>query len=230
MKFGDSIIEMMYEPWAENYLHYNALKQFVKRIGLIESEPDDAANFARRQDSLGDAEEALWIAIEQQLSKVSTFMQEEVARTRDRLDAVMLKIEEVRALQLFLQSKVDPRNPSVLQELLTDGVYGPITASAVEYYLTSLGGGQGDLPEADPSSLDEMAHVCAAVDMVREYGMLNYLALLKIVKKHAKWSKSDSIKDRVKKMLPTQFLYTGEGLFELVCKAETVVAGDVSVA
>jgi SPX domain protein involved in polyphosphate accumulation len=39
-----------------------------------------------------------------------------------------------------------------------------------------------------------MAELCVHIDRLREFALLNYLAVLKLVKKHAKWSKSNSIK------------------------------------
>ena len=85
----------MHEPWADHYLHYGALKQFVKRIGMIEAESDDAENFNRRQNSLSDAEEALWLATVQQLAKVNTFMEAQIQRIQNDLDAVSLQIDQV---------------------------------------------------------------------------------------------------------------------------------------
>lgn len=86
---------MMHAPWQNQYLNYNSLKQFVKRIGLIEAESSDAQNFLRRQSSLSDAEEALWLAIQQQLGKVNAFMTEQIAKVSAELDAASAEIDQV---------------------------------------------------------------------------------------------------------------------------------------
>jgi hypothetical protein len=79
-----------------------------------------------------------------------------------------------------------------IEEWVLDGLYGPKTEEAVGKW-TAQGHDAGQLPECDKTTVDRLAGACCKLDMVRQYGMLNYIALLKIVKKHAKWSKSKSI-------------------------------------
>jgi len=88
--------QMMHEPWLGQYLNYSSLKQFIKRIGMIEAESSDASNFDRRQMSLSDAEEGLWLSIQQQLAKVNGFMSKEIQSIDEELTAVSEQIDQVR--------------------------------------------------------------------------------------------------------------------------------------
>jgi hypothetical protein len=87
--------QMMHEPWLGQYLNYGSLKQFIKRIGMIEAESSDASNFDRRQISLSDAEEGLWLSIQQQLAKVNEFMSKEIQSIDEELTAVSAQIDQV---------------------------------------------------------------------------------------------------------------------------------------
>ena len=57
------------------YIQYEHLKPLVSRVGLIVKEKDEAKNFEIRKSSLADAEEALWIAVEQQIAKADSYLQ-----------------------------------------------------------------------------------------------------------------------------------------------------------
>ena len=99
---------------------------------------------------------------------------------------------QVKCLQKFLLDKGMFKPEDQIEDWVLDGLYGPKTEEAVAKW-TAQGHEAGQLPECDMSTVDRLADACCKLDLVRQYGMLNYIALLKIVKKHAKWSKSKSI-------------------------------------
>lgn len=51
-------------------MQYDQLKPLVARVGWIKKEKDEAKTMDVRKSSLADAEEALWLSVEQQIEKV----------------------------------------------------------------------------------------------------------------------------------------------------------------
>mmetsp|Transcript_6933 Transcript_6933/g.17217 ORF Transcript_6933/g.17217 Transcript_6933/m.17217 type:complete len:729 (-) Transcript_6933:380-2566(-) len=226
MKFGETMDEMCHSPWQKYYIHYNSLKQIIKRIGWITSEGDDAANFKSRSDSLTDAEEALWLSLEKQLQKTCAFVDGQVQALQDQLDNTTREIDKVKALQSSLREMGLLQDDTVVD--VVDGFFGPRTQAAFQAYTKEHPNGL-PLPDADAASIDMMADLCTGLDLLRYFCMLDYIALCKLVKKHAKWSRSEAIKERVRIILPQQSFFNGQQIMELVYKAEALITGDVSL-
>eukprot|EP00291_Cryptomonas_curvata_P024144 CAMPEP_0172169798 /NCGR_PEP_ID=MMETSP1050-20130122/10907_1 /TAXON_ID=233186 /ORGANISM="Cryptomonas curvata, Strain CCAP979/52" /LENGTH=229 /DNA_ID=CAMNT_0012840899 /DNA_START=151 /DNA_END=836 /DNA_ORIENTATION=- len=227
MRFSKALRELLFAPWAEHYLHYHALKPLIVRIAQLkhESELDGPRELA--ESGLRDAEEAFWLALKEQLDKVDRFFAAELSGLRERFRAVTAQLNQVKALQEFLKQwglymPAEGEPPSLFR---CDGWYGSRTRDAVEAYLARPPELRAEpLPEASDESLISLAELCDGVDRLREYGMLCYAALCKVLKKHLKNAVDTAVAERVRGLLPTQAFFRAPGLVELICQAEAVVA------
>ena len=121
--------------FSAGYIQYDQLKPLVTRVGLIKTEKDEAKNFEVRQSSLEDAEEALWLAIEQQIDKADDYYRSLMESLEQQHEYVITEMSKVRRLQEFLieQGFYAPANasPFDIGERLADGFYGTLTESAL---------------------------------------------------------------------------------------------------
>ena len=155
--------------------------------------------------SLADAEEALWLAVEQQLDKADSYYRSVVESLQKQHEAVVSEMEKVKQLQEFLISRgqyVQGDGPlSDLGERILDGFFGPLTASALAAYQ------QADAtdtpPEASPDSLDVIADFCSTIDRVQEFILINYVTLGKMMAHYVKQCGiATQFQDRLNQKLP----------------------------
>eukprot|EP00960_Hanusia_phi_P068796 766937-Hanusia_phi.AAC.3 len=218
VKFGEIFKDLVFADWAEGYIMYHHLKPLVKRMGLIMGDRDRVANLRFVQRSQEDAEEAFWLALEQEIKKASDFYLMQISRVEEHLSKVTWAMDKVKKLQEFLIDE------GLLTDFLPNGLYGPKTLDAMAKYR-----GGAVLPDASPSSLDEIANFYATLDRLQEFVILNYVVIAKIVKKYIKNAKSDAMRLKVLDLLPDLPIFATPGLVDLMCKAEALVAGDVAV-
>ena len=203
------------------YVHYENLKPLVARIGLIRKEKDEAKNFEVRQSSLADAEEALWLAVEQQIDKADSYYQSLIESLQHQSEYVTLEMRKVKNLQEFLVARG-------LQVGDVDGFYGPLTISALREHVDS--GQTQEAPEASPDSLDVVADFCSTLGHLQEFILINYVVLAKLCKYYVERAGlGTDFERRLHAKLPATQLYTTPGLLDLMCQAEALVAGDVSI-
>ena len=232
-KFREVLREVQYSEWSFAYIQYETLLPLVSRVGLIRKEKDEAKTFEVRMSSLADAEEALWLAMEQQLDRADSYYRLVVESLQKQHEAVVQEMQKVKRLQEFLISKGQyvlsdgPR--SVLgEEHIVDGFFDPLTVAALAAYK------QSDItdapPEASADSLDVIADFCSTIDRVQEFVLINYVILGKVMAHYVKQcGVATQFQERLNKKLPDTLLYKTPGLLDLMYKAEALVAGDVSV-
>ena len=232
-KFREVLREVQYSEWSFAYIQYETLLPLVSRVGLIRKEKDEAKTFEVRMSSLADAEEALWLAMEQQLDRADSYYRLVVESLQKQHEAVVQEMQKVKRLQEFLISKGQyvlsdgPR--SVLgEEHIVDGFFDPLTVAALAAYK------QSDTtdapPEASADSLDVIADFCSTIDRVQEFVLINYVILGKVMAHYVKQcGVATQFQERLNKKLPDTLLYKTPGLLDLMYKAEALVAGDVSV-
>ena len=231
-KFGEILKEVQFAEWSTGYVQYEQIKPLISRVEMIKKEKDEAKTFEVRKSSLADAEEALWLAVEQQVDKADSFYSTLIESLEKQHEIVVGEMHKVKQLQNFLikHNLYAPSHVALsdLGERIVDGFYGPLTTAAVVEYEKSAGG--EPLPEATPDSLVIVADFCSTIDHMQEFILINYVTLSKILKHYVKCCGADSeFQQRLHQKLPNTLLYTTPGLLELMYKAEALVAGDVSV-
>ena len=214
-------------------MQYEQLKPLVSRVAFIKTEKDDAKNFEVRQSSLQDAEEALWLAVEQQIDKADDYCRSLMESLEQQHEHVILEMSKVRRLQEFLieHGFYAPQQVALsdIGERVVDGFYGPLTAASVGEYTDALSPA-GPLPEASPDSLDVVADFCSTLDRVQEFVLINYVVISKVLQYNLKRAgMGTDFEKRLHEKLPNTMLFSTKRLVELMAKAEALVAGDVSV-
>jgi hypothetical protein len=175
IKFREILKEVQFVEWSKAYVQYEQLRPLVARVGLIRKEKDEAKNYEVRRSSLADAEEALWLAVHQQVDKADAFYKSLVESLDQQYEVVVCEMSKVKQLQEFLikNDLYAPRQMVLAYgNLIVDGFYGPLTRAALSEY---KGSGQAEPPEASCDSLDIIADFCCTLDRVQVCSLLALL-------------------------------------------------------
>ena len=130
IKFREILKEVQFVEWSKAYVQYEQLRPLVARVGLIRKEKDEAKNYEVRKSSLADAEEALWLAVHQQVDKADAFYKSLVESLDQQYEVVVREMSKVKQLQEFLikNDLYAPRQMVLAYgHLIVDGFYGPLT-------------------------------------------------------------------------------------------------------
>jgi len=109
-------------------------------VGLIRKEKDEAKNYEVRKSSLADAEEALWLAVHQQVDKADAFYKSLVESLDQQHEVVVREMSKVKQLQEFLikNDLYAPRQMVLAYgHLIVDGFYGPLTRAVLRRFAVS---------------------------------------------------------------------------------------------
>lgn len=167
VRFGEMFKDLVFADWAEGYIMYHHLKPLVKRVGLIMGDRDRVANLRFVQRGQEDAEEAFWLALEQEIGKANNFYQVQMKRVEEQMSSITWEMDKVKRLQEVLIDE------GLLTDFLPNGLYGPKTLDAMARYKGTV-----ELPDASPASLDEIANFYATLDRLQEFVILNYVGEL----------------------------------------------------
>ena len=199
MKFGKSLLTLCHAPWADHYLAYKELKKTLKR-----QVADDAQN-----NSL--VEGAFVTELLQSVHAVNGFftrMEQEIAA---RLAALISQLEKPASWVT--------RTVAVAADATGEVSLGSIAATL------EVG---THLDQAHFEALGAFVALCADIDALRKYSMLNYLAVTKIVKKHDKQS-ALRLREGIINFVASQPFYTSTQLARTFTHAQCL-ASEIIVA
>ena len=158
MKFGKRLAEQLHQPWCEHYLCYEELKEILKRTSP-EPHPSSSAIAAE-----GEFLSSLLTS----LVKADAFFAEIEGSFVARLEALAAALANPEDW-LTKAPHVDPQDVDLPQLVAAfeDGVH---------------------VPSAQKEALTRFVALCAEIDVLRKFSVLNSLAVVKITKKHDKLS------------------------------------------
>jgi hypothetical protein len=198
MKFGKSLLTLCHAPWADHYLAYKELKKTLKR-----QVAGDAQN-----NSL--VEGAFVTELLQSVHAVNGFftrMEQEIAA---RLAALVSQLEKPASWvtrTVAVSSTTEEVSLGSIAATLEVGTH---------------------LDQAHSEALGAFVALCADIDALRKYSMLNYLAVTKIVKKHDKQS-ALRLREGIINFVASQPFYTSTQLARTFTHAQCL-ASEIIVA
>ncbi len=169
MRFGKTLRNSIYEPWASNYIDYAKLKQLLREDGA--SEEDERV---WTEDDEGRYVEEL---VNVQLEKVNAFQAETYKGLRERTSDCEARLEnearsETKSKEASLKSQGQDEKQDERQGEMQDG-----ERNEKQDEKSLVGGNLQQI-------LKELDGITKEISELEKYSRINYTGFLKAVKKH----------------------------------------------
>ena len=198
MKFGKSLLTLCHAPWADHYLAYKDLKKTLKR------------------QVAGDA---------QTNSQVEGAFVTELLQSVHAVNGFFTRMEqEIAARLAALVSQLEKPGSWVTRTVAVSSTTEEVSLGSIAATL-EVG---THLDQAHFEALGAFVALCADIDALRKYSMLNYLAVTKIVKKHDKQS-ALRLREGIINFVASQPFYTSTQLARTFTHAQCL-ASEIIVA
>lgn len=204
MKFGKSLLTLCHAPWADHYLAYKDLKKTLKR------------QVAGDAQTNSQVEGAFVTELLQSIAACNGFFTRTEQEIAARLAALVAQLEKPASWVT--------RTVAVAADATGEVSLGSIAATL------EVG---THLDQAHFEALGAFVALCADIDALRKYSMLNYLAVTKIVKKHDKQS-ALRLREGIINFVASQPFYTSTQLARTFthaqCLASEIIAASTSAS
>ena len=200
MKFGKSLLTLLHAPWADHYLAYKDLKKTLKR------------QVAGDAQTNSQVEGAFVTELLQSIAACNGFFTRTEQEIAARLAALVAQLEKPASWVT--------RTVAVAADATGEVSLGSIAASL------EVG---THLDQAHFEALGAFVALCADIDALRKYSMLNYLAVTKIVKKHDKQS-ALRLREGIINFVASQPFYTSTQLARTFTHAQCLASEIIAAA
>ena len=200
MKFGKSLLTLLHAPWADHYLAYKDLKKTLKR------------QVAGDAQTNSQVEGAFVTELLQSIAACNGFFTRTEQEIAARLAALVAQLEKPASWVT--------RTVAVAADATGEVSLGSIAATL------EVG---THLDQAHFEALGAFVALCADIDALRKYSMLNYLAVTKIVKKHDKQS-ALRLREGIINFVASQPFYTSTQLARTFTHAQCLASEIIAAA